>query len=390
MNKNKIYGVLSIGFLAFLAGCGESGPAAGSVNQVNIGILAPTSGDVAQFGQPALNGKLMYIRAFNAGNHGFTINYSYFNEEGNPAQAALGYDVLTDWGMHALLGSVTSGATLAVVPLANQDNLPMISATSSHAAVTVNQDTGNVWHNVFRATFIDPFQGQRMAEFAHEVVGATRAAVLYSHDIDYSIGLMQTFISRSEELGVEIVAIESFSNASVDFFGQLTNIAAIAPDVLFIPVYTHHMALIGPQSVQAGLDTIMLGADGWVGAASDMADPSSLEGSYFMSGFYAGSYDPIVSSFVTRYEAEHGYQPNMFAALGYDAAKILIAAITQALDNDHVPGTEAFQNAVIANISATNIQGVTGHITFDQYNNPQKSAFIVEIVNGEETLWGSF
>ena len=389
MKKNKIYGILGIGVLTFLVGCGTPS-VAGSVDQINIGILGPESGNLAVFGVPAVQGKLLYIRAFNEGNHGFTINYNWFDEEGSPAQAVLGYDFLMDWGMDVLLGSVTSGATLAVVPLANTDNIPMMSATSSHAAVTVNQDTGAVWNNVFRTTFIDPFQGQRMAEFSNQVLGATRVAVLYSHDIDYSIGLMQTFISRSQELGVEIVSTESFSDGAVDFFGQLTNIVATNPDVLFIPVYTQHMALIGPQSVQAGLDTVMLGADGWVGAVGDMADPFSLEGSFFMSGFSAESTDPIVVSFIERYEEAHGYTPNMFAALGYDAAKIMIDAIRIALESDYVPGTEAFSNAVIENMSATDIHGVTGHITFDQYNNPQKSAFITEIVNGEEVLWGPF
>lgn len=359
------------------------------VQGITIGVLAPLTGPVAQFGVPVFQGLSLYIDAFNALG-GLQINVEVYDEEGNPANAVIGYNWLVDQGMVALLGSVTSGATLAVVPFANEDNMPVISATSTHYNVTVNAETGEVWHNVFRASFIDPFQGEKMAEFAHEILQAQTAAILFNNEIDYSIGLTDTFYQRAIELGIEILIVEAFSDGNVDFLGQLTNIAALDPDVLFIPAYTQDVALIGPQSVQAGLDTILLGADGWTNAAYYLADPSSIEGAFFLSGFSVDYPDPIVQDFIYRYYNEFGTPPNMFAAQAYDAAMILVAALQLAVADGFAPGTDAFSDAVIAHMSATDLHAVTGHITFDSQNNPQKTAFIIQVVDGEEILWGSF
>ncbi|MCL2401464.1 MAG: ABC transporter substrate-binding protein, partial [Oscillospiraceae bacterium] len=291
-----------------------------------------------------------------------------------------------------IIGSVTSGPTRAIVPLAFEDNMPMITASATHAGVTVDLDTGAVFTNMFRSCFIDPFQGTKMAEFAVEVLGAQTAAILYSNEIDYSIGLMEAFVIRAEALGLEIVHIERHADEAVDFLGQLTNIAAHNPDVLFVPGYNYHVAMIGPQSVQAGLtDTILIGADGWAGSLDVLADPSSIEGSFYMTGFTHETTEQRVLDFIDRFYEEYGIMPNMFAAQAYDAAMILVAAIERTLEaTSYAPDSEAFRLALIANMAATDITGVTGRITFDEYNNPQKTAVIIQVIDGEARFWGTF
>ena len=360
-----------------------------AVDEVLIGLLGPWTGAVAQFGVAKRNGAMLYIDQFNA-RGGLQIRTVDFDEEGDPANAIVGYHWLFDQGINALIGSVTSAPTMAVVPEAFADNMPMITATSTHANVTVDAATGNVWTNMFRSCFIDPFQGTKMAEFAVEVLGAQTAAILFSNEIDYSIGLTDAFTVRAGELGLEIVAVEVFANEAMDYVGQLTNIAAANPDVLFIPAYHQHIALIGPQSVAAGLDTVMLGADGWGAALEAIADPSSIEGSFYLTGFTVEDESPLVQNFINDFVAEFGHQPNMFAAQAYDAAMILINAIEMALADGFVPDTDEFKSSIIAHMAATDIQGVTGHITFAQYNNPQKTAFIIQIVDGEARFWGTF
>jgi len=301
-----------------------------------------------------------------------------------------GYHALMDRGVSSIIGAVTSGVTMAVVPLAFEDNLPMITATSTHANVTVNRDTGEVFTNMFRSCFIDPFQGMKMAEFAAEIVGAETVAILFNNENDYSIGLMQAFEEKAIELGLEIVAIETFQAGAVDFQGQLTNIAAQNPDALFIPYYYQSIALIGPQSAAVGLDTTLLGADGWATILDFMADPSSIEGAYFLTGFSPDVDDPLVQQFIADFTAANNVAPNMFAAQAFDAAAILIAAIEAAIADGFAPGDAGFNESVIAHMAATDMTGVTGHITFDQYNNPQKTAVILTIENGQERFWGYF
>ena len=361
------------------------------VDEVTIGVLAPLTGGASYFGESVRNGLMLYIDEFNA-QGGLQINPIVLDEEGDLTLAVTMYNRLVDQNVTAIIGSVTSGPTRAIVPLAFEDNMPMITASATHAGVTVDLDTGAVFTNMFRSCFIDPFQGTKMAEFAVEVLGAQTAAILYSNEIDYSIGLMEAFVIRAEALGLEIVHIERHADEAVDFLGQLTNIAAHNPDVLFVPGYNYHVAMIGPQSVQAGLtDTILIGADGWAGSLDVLADPSSIEGSFYMTGFTHETTEQRVLDFIDRFYEEYGIMPNMFAAQAYDAAMILIAAIERTLEaTSYAPDSEAFRLALIANMAATDITGVTGRITFDEYNNPQKTAVIIQVIDGEARFWGTF
>ncbi|MCL2563563.1 MAG: ABC transporter substrate-binding protein [Oscillospiraceae bacterium] len=383
-----------------LAGCGSGD----DDYDIVIGVLAPLTGPVSQFGTAVEAGVNLYVEQFNALG-GRQVRLEFWDEEGAAELGVAGYHHLMDLGVDAIIGAVTSGVTRAVVPLSYEDNMPMITATSTHEFVTVNEETGAVFTNMFRSCFIDPFQGQQMAHFAHQVVGAQTVAILYNNEVDYSIGLMQAFVAEAEILGLEIVAIENFQRTTVAFQGQLTNIMAHNPDALFIPEYYQSVALIGPQSVEVGLETVLLGADGWATILDFMDEPSSIEGAYFLTGFSAEVDTPLVQSFITDFYAANGFMPNMFAAQAFDAAKILIAAIEATLD-DIEAGLEAgadwrdavdvatFRQSVIDNMGATDIEGVTGPITFDHLNNPQKGAIILTIREGEdgfeESFWGYF
>ena len=409
--KKRILAVLMAVLLVagFLAACGDSSPtpapspspttegtpappaggAPADVTEVTIGALAPLTGPVAQFGEAVQQGVELYIEQFNA-QGGLQINVEWFNEEGQAPLGISGYLDLVDRGVTAIIGAVTSGVTMAVVPFAYEDGMPMISGTSTHAGVTVDQDTGTVFTNMFRSCFIDPFQGYIMANFAADVLDAETVGVLYNNENAYSIGLTEAFIEQAEARGLEVIIVETFQNQAVNFAGQLTNIANANPDALFVPYYYESVALMGSQSAGTTLDTVWLGADGWATVLDMMVDPTPLEGAFYLTGFYVGADDPMVRDFVDRFQAAHNMPPNMFAAQAYDAAMILVAAIEAAIADGHEPNTDEFKASVIAHMSATNLTGVTGHITFDQYNNPQKTAFIIEIADGEETYWGSF
>ena len=356
---------------------------------VYIGWLGPLTEPLAVFGTSVQRGVQLYIDQFNALG-GTQIRVIEFDDEGLATRAITGYNYLYTQNVTAIIGSVTSGPTMAVAPLAFEDNMPMITATASHPAVTVCWDTGTVFTNMFRAVMLDELQGIKMADFAAKVAGAQTAAILFSNEIAYSIELAYAFMNRAEALGLEIISVEAFSDDSVDLRPQLRNIAAANPDVLFIPGYIRHMALIGPQSVEVGLtDTVLLGGDGWAGTADFLEGASSLNGSFFLTSF--SPENPATRQFVYDYQARHGGMPNMFSAQAFDAAKVLVSAIEWTLQTtSYAPNSEEFQIALIANIKGTDLQGVTGQIIFDEFNNPQKSSTILGIENGREFFWGEF
>ena len=379
---------------AFVAACGDAPADGADLEPVRIGILGPHTGPVAEFGLAVRDGALLYIDKFNdAGGlpNGRLIEPILFDDEHDPVTALMGYHYLLDRGVVAILGGVTSGPTMAVVPQAFEDNVPMITASATHAGVTYDAETGTVFTNMFRTCFIDPFQGEKMAEFAYTVLNSQAAAVIYNLDIDYSIGLTYAFLEKAEAIGLNIVAVEGYSGDAVDFSGQLTNIAAQNPDVLFIPDYHDVIALLSVQARSAGIDATLLGADGWSAVVDVMAaDTTPVEGSFFLSGFSVEDESPLVQAFLADYVARFNEEPIMFAAQAYDAASILLTAIAAAEASGYEEGSHDYRSVIINSMAATDDTFVTGHITFDRYNNPVKTAFMIEIRDGQARFWGTF
>jgi len=358
---------------------------------IKIGMLGPYTGGVAEYGLAVRDGAMLYIEQRNAagGVNGREIEVFTYDDEHDPIKALTGYNWLLDQGVTAIIGGVTSGPTMAVVPEGYADNMPMITASATADGVT--RSGGAVFTNMFRACFIDPFQGEKMADFAKNVLGAETGAVIFNTGVDYSIGLKDAFLEKAAAIGLEIVANEAYATDAVDFQSQLTNIAAANPDVLFVPDYYQVVALLSLQARNAGVSAALLGADGWDTVVDIMTDPSPVEGSFYCSGFSVEDETPLVQRFLADFVNKYGHEPNMFAAQGYDAAMILIAAIeTVERTTDYEHASEDYRLAIIDAMAATNLTGVTGHITYDQYNNPIKSAVIIEVRDGLARFWGTF
>jgi len=351
-----------------------SGPDTVTGDVINIGGLAPLTGDVSLYGINVNNGVKIAVEEVNAagGILGKQINYIVYDEKGDATEAVNAYNKLvSNDKIVALIGDVTSTPSLAVAQQAVQDNMPMITASSTAEAITA------VGPNVFRACFIDPFQGELMASYAFNRLGAKKAAILYDTSSDYSVGLKDSFVAEAGRLGMEIVANEGYASGDIDFKTQLTKIASAGADVLFLPEYYEDIALIAPQAREVGFAGTLLGADGWdsVIESMDAGNLPSIEGSYFCAHASLKSTDPAFVSFVEKYQQKYGQMPNMFAALGYDAAMIMFDAIERAGSTDSA--------AIIEALKATDYTGITGHVTFDENRNPIKSAAIMTITNGD-------
>lgn len=376
--------------LGCLAGCGSSGSDNSDV--IKIGYLGPLTGGVAQYGIAVHNGVELYVEELNAagGINGKQIELVSYDEEGDATKAVTGYNSLMDSGIVALVGDVTTGPTLAVVPEAFADNTPMITASATAIAVTYNEENGSVYTNMFRSCFIDSFQGVTMAKFSKEVLGASTAAVLYDNGDTYSTGVYEYFQNTAEEIGLEIVDVESYATGSNDFSGQLTNIAAKNPDVLFLPIYYNDVALVASQAADAGLSASLVGVDGWSSVMDVVTDTALVEGAYYCSGYSVEDTSELVQTFLKNYDAKYNDVPNMFAAQAYDAAWLLCNAIAAAEKSGAKYGSDEYKQAIIDAMAATDFDFVTGHINFDSHNDPQKTAAIISISGGAESFWGSY
>ena len=369
----------------------ETAAPAASEGTINVAFIGNTTGDYAQYGIPVRNAVKLYFDQLNAngGINGKQVNLMEYDDKGDGVEAVNAFNLAMDKGITAVVGSVLTGATIALADATYEVNMPQITASATAAGVTVidpDDPSSEIRSNVFRACFIDPYQGEKMADYAVNVLGAKTAAVFYETGSDYSEGLMNAFVEKAEALGLEVVASEAFATGDKDFKAQMTNIASKNPDVVFCPIYYGEAGLAVTAARQAGCTATFMGGDGF-GSVKDYASAEDLEGTVYCSGYAPGTED--VAQFEKDYCETFGVEavPNMFAPLAYDAAMIMTYGLQAAEDAGLEAGTEEYKQAVIDAIKTMNgVKGVTGTYSFDEYNNPIKSAAIIELTNGDEVF----
>ncbi len=359
----KMTKVLALSALtaALLSGCEEKS------STIKFGAIGPLSGAVAVYGTEAKNGIDLAIEEINAngGINGQKIEIINEDDEGNPEKSVSAYKKLvTKDKVKYIIGSLTSGCTQAITALAQAQKIVMIAPAATAPAITTSGDF------IFRACFIDPFQGTVGARFATESLGSKNAAILYDIGSDYSAGLTENFEKTFEAAGGKIVAKESYNSGDKDFNAQLTKIKNANPDLVYLPDYYGTVSLITKQLRAQGITTPIVGADGWDGLAGNAGD-EVLNG-YYSNHYAADSTNEAVQKFVKAYKAKYSAAPTAFAALAYDSTYMLKDAIIKAGTTDSVKVRDA--------LAATDGNYVTGHLTFDSDRNPVKSAVIVETI----------
>ena len=366
------------------ASAAGSSAAAASGDTIKVGVMGPLSGNVSVYGQAVVNGATLYLKQVNAngGINGKQIEILTEDEQGDATQAVNCFTKMVDEGMTALIGDVTTTPTLAVVAESADYNMPMVTASATAEAVTYDAETDTVNGNVFRACFTDPFQGVKMADYAYEKLGYTKAAVIFLKGKDYNEGLAENFAKEFEAKGGTVVDQESYSEGDVDFKTQLTSILGKNPEMVFCPNYYQEVGQILAQAESVGLTVPFLGGDGWDGLEG-YATADQLKDSYFCACYAKGS----SAAFEDAYKAEYGEAyPNGFAPLGYDAAMTVVYGIKAAEEQGLEAGSDEYKQAVIDAIAGGTIEGITGTFTFDEHHNPVKSTAILTYVDGKPEL----
>ena len=242
---------------AAVAGCGKSGGKSGGGDTIKVGALFELTGNVANYGTSTLNGFKMAVDEVNAkgGVNGKKIevvqadNKSEPSESGNAATKLVTQDKVV-----AVVGPATSGSVAAAEPILTANKTPLIAPCATAPAITLGKD-GKAKPYVFRACFIDPYQGKIMAEFAAKDLKLKKIAILNDSSSDYSKGLAEVFEKTFTENGGQIVAKEAFLSKDVDFKAALTKLKAANPDALYIPGYYEEVSKIIKQAREVGITT---------------------------------------------------------------------------------------------------------------------------------------
>ena len=257
----------------------------------------------------------------------------------------------------------------------------LITPWSTNPKTTLDANTNQPKKYVFRACFIDPFQGGVLARFALENLKAKTAAVLYDVASDYNKGIAEVFKERYEKLGGKIVAFETYTTNDKDFSAQLTKIKDTKPDVVFLPNYYSEVPLQVQQAKRLGLTAPFIGSDSWGSDELLKLGGSDLNGYYFSTHYSAENAAPVAKKFIEDYEKTYGAKPDDVAALTYDAFGLLFGAIKTAGKADR----EAIRNALSV---LPSYKGVTGDMKFQaESRDPVKSAVILQIKDGKFTYF---
>ncbi|MBE0606733.1 MAG: ABC transporter substrate-binding protein, partial [Deltaproteobacteria bacterium] len=232
--------------------------------EIKIGLITPLSGDVKTFGESVRNSFLIAVEEANArgGVAGMKVTYAIQDDRNDATEAANVANLLVNQQrVKAIVGSVTSKTTIPVSDVIQSAKIPTISPTATNPKVTVAD--GKRKDYMFRACFIDPFQGTVLAKFTRETLKGKSAAVLYDASNDYSKGIAEVFRDAFRKQGGKVAAFESYGKDDVDFSALLTKVKASRADILFLPDYYNKVGLIAKQVQEKGLKVRLVGPDGW-------------------------------------------------------------------------------------------------------------------------------
>lgn len=369
---------------ALLAGCGgeKKDSAAANADKYVIGASFELTGNVANYGKSTLSGLKLAVDQVNkaGGVNGKQLVVVESDNKSEPAESGNSVTkLITQDKVVAVVGPATSGCVFAATPVVTSNKVPLIAPCATAPAITV--DNGQVKEFIFRACFIDPFQGRVMAEFADKTLGVKNVAILHDASSDYSKGLAEVFEKTLNEKGGKVVAKEAFLSKDIDFKAALTKIKAANPEAIYIPGYYEEVAKIIKQTREIGLNVPLIGCDGWDSPKLvEIAGPEALNNTYFSSAFSVQDQTESVQKFIADYKAMYQKDPDIFCMQGYNAGLVLADALKRA--GDGADGTK-----LAAAIAATkDLPVASGKLTYDKDHNPIISAIIIEMKDGVQSF----
>lgn len=341
-------------------------------NVVRIGVIAPLTGGSAIYGEGAQNAVAMAAEEINSSDSPYKVEIvnggKLVDDAGDSKQAINAYNSLGPENPEAIVGSFFSSVTLPMAELANESGMLLMATGATNYKVT------QVGPTIFRDCFIDPYQGKMAAAFAKDQ-GASKVAIIYAKDDDYSNGLKDAFVENAKAAGIEIVYTGECTTKDTDFTAQASQAVASGADFLFYPCFLDTVPLLVQQTRDAGFDGIIMGGDGW-----DGSDTNGLE-TYFDKCYFTNHYSsedtaPAVQSFVTKYTDTYGTESlNACAALYYDAIYMLVEAAKNGGGSDTA--------SLVKGMTGMTFTGVGGTFTLDSNGDPAKSVAINTYENGK-------
>ncbi|HKZ87333.1 MAG TPA: ABC transporter substrate-binding protein [Anaerolineae bacterium] len=366
-----------------LAACQPAAP-----STIKIGLNTELTGGIPVVGESCNNAAELAVKEINdaggleVAGQKYKIELIIEDNEDKAESAAAAAQKLATAGVLAMIGPNASRNAIPAAEVAESSKMPMISPWSTNPKTTVDAQTGQPKQYVFRAAFIDDFQGRVAARFALDQLKTAKPAVLYDVASEYNKGIAEFYKKTMEESGISVVSFETYTTGDKDFSSQLTKIKESGADSLFLPNYYSEVPLQVQQAHKLGFAGTVVGSDSWGNLELITLCGADCEGLYFTTHYAADIATPKAQAFIKAYEAAYGKTPDDVAALTYDSFGLLFQAIQAAGKTDR----QAVRDA-LAGITA--YEGVTGNMQFKGTGDPIKSAVILQIKGGKFTYFST-
>lgn len=344
---------------------------------IKIGLITCVSGPQALDGQHA-NAAVDFIKKEIEAAGGFqidgkTVNLEFLveDDEGKAEIAVNCAQKLIDQeGVSVIVGPNLSSCAIAAGEIAQEAGIPLITPTGTDEKVT------QVGDYIFRACFINPQQAKVATSFAYNQLNARKVAILYDNTDAHGNGLSTRFEEAFTALGGEIVAKESFAGSdTTDYSAQLTVIKNAEPDLVYAPCLLAAIPIILKQYREQGIEAEILGCNSWDYDTLIENSQGAAEGAYYITGFSPDS--ESAKDFAQAFEAEEGFAPSFISGMFYEAIHLVMDSLQRA---DSLDG-EGIRDAMWA----TDMDTISGHITYDENRNPAKPGVIMQVVDGKRT-----
>jgi branched-chain amino acid transport system substrate-binding protein len=344
---------------------------------IKIGVVATVTGQNAFGGQLELDGMRLANKLYSEALGKKIELIPVDNKSDKVESATAATRLIENDKVNALIGPYGSGPTMAAGEVAEVAGIPLMGTACTNPLVTEGKKY------IYRACFIDPFQGEAAANYAINNLGYKKAAVLTDVASDYAVGLASFFKANFTKLGGELVADLKYQSGDTDFMSQLTEIISKKPDLVFIPAYFAEGAIVLKQASELGATFRFMGGDAMDNPEIVTLGGSAVEG--FMHTTFA--YDPSMpnmnaeaKAFTEAWEKEFpGKAPNANSAMGYDAYVLLYQAIVRANSDD----PKAIRDELEKTKDVPTVTGLTSFTA--ESHDPTKDAGVVEIKDGKKS-----
>lgn len=341
---------------------------------ISIGVILPQTGVLAEPGRNVLEGIELAAQKYNAScenpNHRIKLIVEDSKSNSRDGVSALNKLIHQD-KVKIVIGDLSSEIFLAGAPIAEQNQVVMISPGASNPSV---REAGDY---IFRDYVSDEFDGKIMADYLFSRMGKKKAALVYVNG-DYGLGVSKTFEDEYTRLGGTVVYKDSFLAGTTDFKTMVIKVKDSNPEVIYLVGNPAENGYFVKQMKAYRVNVPITGNLAFENNDFITVAKGSFDSIvYSTAAFDVDNDSPEVRSFVDDYQKQYQRTPDMAAGLGYDVMNILLYCLGQTGFNTDLVKDTLYK--------VSGFVGVTGITTFDQYGDVMKDIYIKRI-DGDGTV----